>query len=102
MVLILNNIDEALVAMRKIYLHCHGGIGRTGTTVGCWLVRHGLDGEAAFARLNSLYRTAEQSNFFPRSPEMDAQVLFILDWKESTPAVHFPLLHEQDCRAAIE
>lgn len=83
MVSLLDFIDTALAAGRKIYLHCLGGIGRTGTTVGCWLVRHGLTGETALARLNVLYRTSEQSSYFPRSPEMDAQVLFILDWKET-------------------
>jgi len=85
MVSLLDGIDAALSTGRKIYLHCLGGIGRTGTVVGCWLARHGLTGEAALVRLNSLYRTSEQSNFFPRSPEMDAQALFILDWKEATP-----------------
>ncbi len=80
---LLDAIDEALAAGRTIYLHCLGGIGRTGTTVGCWLVRHGMSGEEALAHLNSLYRTAEQSKTYSRSPEVDAQVNFILDWKES-------------------
>jgi hypothetical protein len=29
-----------------------------------------------------MYRTAEQSHFFPRSPETDAQAKFILGWVE--------------------
>ena len=82
MVILLDDIDAALAAGRIIYLHCWGGIGRTGMAVGCWLVRHGLTGEAALARLNELYRTAEQSSIFPRSPEMDVQVAFILNWSE--------------------
>ena len=86
MVGLLDLIDSALAAGRKVYLHCLGGIGRTGTTVGCWLGRHGRTGEAAFSRLNALYRTSEQSSYFPRSPEMDAQTLFVLDWKESSPS----------------
>jgi len=80
MVLLLDDIDAALAAGRMTYLHCWGGIGRTGMAVGCWLVRHGLTGEKALARLNVLYRTAEQSSLFPRSPESDAQVAFILNW----------------------
>ena len=83
---ILNSIDAALSAGRKVYLHCMGGIGRTGTVVGCWLARHGLTGEEALRRLNALYRASEQSRFFERSPEVDAQVLFVLDWKEATPS----------------
>jgi len=34
---ILNKIDELLCNGEKIYLHCWGGIGRTGTVVDCWL-----------------------------------------------------------------
>jgi protein-tyrosine phosphatase len=79
---LLDAIDAALSAGRKIYLHCWGGIGRTGMTVGCWLVRHGLTGGQALIRLNELYRTAEQSRLFPQSPETSAQVKFILDWKD--------------------
>ena len=39
---ILDAIDTALAARRPVYVHCWGGIGRTGTVVGCFLVRHGL------------------------------------------------------------
>jgi hypothetical protein len=45
-VAILDAIDEHLREGRVIYLHCWGGIGRTGTIVGCWLVRHGWQGRA--------------------------------------------------------
>ena len=86
-VALLDSIDHALASGRKVYLHCWGGIGRTGTAVGCWLVRHGLTGEAALARLNLLYGTSEQSSYFSRSPETDAQVNFILDWNEPSPTV---------------
>lgn len=82
MTILLDAIDAALSDGRKVYIHCWGGIGRTGTTVGCWMVRHGLTGEAALARLDELYQTTQQSNIFPRSPETDAQVAFILKWKE--------------------
>jgi Cyclin-dependent kinase inhibitor 3 (CDKN3) len=79
---LLDALDAALADGRKVYLHCWGGIGRTGTTVGCWLVRHGLSGGQALVRLNELYQTSEQSRIFPRSPETDAQVNFILGWVE--------------------
>jgi hypothetical protein len=82
MVTLLDAIDAALSAGRKVYLHCWGGIGRTGMTVGCWLVRHGLTGGQALIRLNELYRTAEQSRLYHQSPETDAQVQFILSWVE--------------------
>ena len=82
MTALLDSLDAALDAGNKIYLHCWGGIGRTGTAVGCWLVRHGLTGDQALIRLNELYQTAEQSHNYPRSPETDAQVNFILGWVE--------------------
>ena len=46
---ILDAIDEALDAGRNVYVHCWGGIGRTGTVVGCWFVRHGMTGDEALA-----------------------------------------------------
>jgi len=82
MAALLDALDAALESGHKVYLHCWGGIGRTGTTVGCWLVRHGLSGSQALIRLNELYREAGQSRNFPRSPETDAQVNFILGWME--------------------
>ena len=82
MATLLDAIQAALDAGRKVYLHCWGGIGRTGITVGCWLVRQGMTGGQAIIRLNELYRTAEQSHHFPQSPETVAQMRFILEWRE--------------------
>ena len=82
MAVLLDALDAALAAKRKIYLHCWGGIGRTGTTVGCWLARHGLTGGQALIRLNEFYRTSEQSRTYRQSPENDAQVRFVLGWVE--------------------
>ena len=51
---VLDMLDTALQAGQAVYLHCWAGIGRTGTVVGCYLVRHGLTGEQALARLVTL------------------------------------------------
>jgi len=83
MIRILNFIDSSLAAGHNLYLHCYGGIGRTGTVVGCHLVRHGLTGHQALERLTNLYATASQSRFYPYSPETIEQVQFILDWHET-------------------
>lgn len=83
MVKILDTIDSALAAGHKIYLHCWGGIGRTGTTVGCYLVRHGLSGQEALGKLASIYKTASQSKLHPFSPETQEQFDFILNWHEA-------------------
>ena len=51
---ILDSIDASLAAGEVVYVHCLAGIGRTGTVIGCYLVRHGLSGEEALARVEAL------------------------------------------------
>jgi hypothetical protein len=78
----LDAIDSALAADRKIYVHCWGGIGRTGTTVGCYLVRHGRTGAQALRQLEEWWQNVPKSSRHPTSPETKAQMQFVLDWKE--------------------
>jgi protein-tyrosine phosphatase len=78
---ILDTLDQSLKDGRKIYVHCWGGVGRTGTTVGCYLVRHGRPGEEALAQLANWWQHVPKHSLHPRSPETDEQVNFILDWK---------------------
>jgi protein-tyrosine phosphatase len=77
---ILELIEAEHAAGRTVYVHCWGGVGRTGTVVGCHLVRSGLDGKAALARLAELWRTVEKCDWCPDSPESDEQRAFVLDW----------------------
>jgi len=77
---ILDQIEESLGTDRKVYLHCWGGIGRTGTTVGCYLVRQGLDGNAALRQLPDWWREVPKSQIHPNSPETREQANFVLDW----------------------
>ena len=77
---ILNTIDAELQAGRKIYLHCWGGIGRTGTTVGCYLVRRGSTGEQALRQLAEWWRRVPKSILHPYSPETREQADFIRNW----------------------
>jgi hypothetical protein len=79
---ILDTIAEYLRAGRKIYLHCWGGIGRTGTTVGCYLVRQGKTPEGALAQLSAWWRGVPKSQIHPHSPETREQVNFIRSWAQ--------------------
>lgn len=82
MAAILDTLDGALAAGEIVYVHCWGGIGRTGTVAGCWLVRHGASGEAALATVAARFATVGKAYRVPRSPETDAQVAYILGWEE--------------------
>lgn len=79
---ILDTIDQSLLAGKKIYLHCWGGIGRTGTTVGCYLVRRGRTGEEALRQLAEWWHTVPKSHIHTRSPETHEQAEFIRNWSK--------------------
>jgi Dual specificity phosphatase, catalytic domain len=88
---ILDEIDQVTTTNNnnngnnKVYVHCRGGIGRTGTVIGCHFVRrHGWSGEEALQRVNALFQTyssrsAERSWSSPETPE---QMDFVRNWKE--------------------
>lgn len=83
MIAALNAIDAALANGHKVYLHCWGGVGRTGTTVGCYLVRHGKIGQQALEQIAAWWKDVPKHRLYPRSPETEQQVKFILNWDES-------------------
>lgn len=73
---ILDLIDLELKSNRGVYLHCIGGTGRTGTVVGCYLIRHGMaDRENVFEKIRLLRKDGKQS------PETKEQEAFIMNWK---------------------
>lgn len=76
---ILDDVDAALAAGEGVYVHCWGGIGRTGTVVGCWLVRHGLDDGDPIRRIAEL-RQLVLDSFMP-SPQTTAQRQMVTGWK---------------------
>ena len=81
---ILDAIDDALDESKTVYVHCWGGVGRTGTVVGCWLVRHGHKGDEALRQLTEWWQgMPEMKRFFhPDSPETREQQEYVRTWRE--------------------
>jgi len=78
---ILDDIDRSLSEGSPVYVHCWGGKGRTGTVVGCYLMRHGLaDTRTVLAMIEDLRQPDERAH--EPSPETDAQRRMILAWHE--------------------
>ena len=110
MLAVLDAIDIALCEGHGVYIHCWGGVGRTGTVVGCWLKRH-LDGKICQAyptvskTLDDLWKECPKSLKKPRSPETKEQQAYIDNWQEpnqdSLPQDHrfwnyLPITRRQD------
>jgi hypothetical protein len=78
MIHILDTIDTAIAAGQAPYVHCYGGVGRTGTVVGCYLVRHGLSGQDALRSIAAWRSGTPEAHRM--SPETQAQRDMVLGW----------------------
>ena len=81
-VAILDCMDTALNAGHTVYVHCWGGVGRTGTINGCWLVRHGMTGEQALAQLAAWWSKVQKFSRKPHCPETHEQREWVRTWAE--------------------
>ncbi|HOX38706.1 MAG TPA: protein phosphatase [Candidatus Brocadiia bacterium] len=77
---ILDAIDGCMSRGMAVYVHCWGGHGRTGTVVGCWLVRHGMTGEQALEEIERLRRQYNELRGWP-SPQAPDQISMVEYWK---------------------
>jgi len=80
MATILDELSAALAAGHGVYVHCWGGVGRTGTTIGCYLVQQGLSGEQALARIARWWQQVPKRTYHPRSPETRDQIEYVRGW----------------------
>lgn len=77
MIEILDFIDSRISAGKPVYLHCWGGLGRTGVVAGCWLRRHGE--EKPVARIHKL--RSRTVNAYEGSPQSSEQFRLIANWQ---------------------
>ena len=79
---LLETIDAEIRSGKTVYVHCRAGIGRTGTTIGCWLAEHpdvAAPG-SALERLRKLWSQCSKSAY-TTSPETSAQADYIRGWE---------------------
>lgn len=68
------------------YIHCAGGIGRTGVIVGCYLVERGMTGDDALAQTQAWWKTMHKYPQYAdrESPCTAKQKEFVRGWSRMT------------------
>lgn len=78
---IMDALRDSIGTQPAVYVHCWGGIGRTGTVVGCWLRECGHDPESALVHVQHLYAShMPKVRIHPESPQTPAQKDYIRNW----------------------
>jgi protein-tyrosine phosphatase len=73
---------------KTVYIHCRGGVGRTGTVVGCYLVERGYSSDGALDLVQRLFHEMSPEklrNHPDGSPETEAQREFVRQWARKRP-----------------
>jgi protein-tyrosine phosphatase len=83
---ILAYLEAELEEGQCVYVHCWGGIGRTGTVMGCYWVESGLTGEQALAKIAEHWQVMAKRRRFPHSPQTEAQLDFVRSWSPTRKA----------------
>lgn len=97
---ILDAIDGELAVGGRVYLHCWGGRGRTGTAAACWLIRHAVAAShTAVDHLQILVSHA--ADLFRPTPENELQRQFVGTWDARAGRLPPPASYESWLSYAI-
>ncbi len=72
-------IEIAIANDEAVYVHCLGGIGRTGTVLGCYAIHSGASAEQVLPELAELRRHTGRAT--TKSPETSEQRDFVTNWR---------------------
>jgi protein-tyrosine phosphatase len=87
---ILDSVDNSIQNNKPVYIHCWGGVGRTGMAVACYFIRRGFSADDALLRVANLFSTRPPSYFQVTSPETPEQFEFVRNWWEEKPTPRKP------------
>jgi ADP-ribosyl-[dinitrogen reductase] hydrolase len=88
-------IDRAMAEGGITYVHCWGGVGRTGLAVACWLQERGQTPDEALADLADKWRSCAKSQRMPNSPETAEQVRWVKEWPLHRSTLHVPTTRDR-------
>jgi len=88
-------IDRAMAEGGITYVHCWGGIGRTGLAVACWLQNRERTPDQALTDLADKWRSCAKSQWKPDSPETPEQVKWVKEWPLHRSKLHLPTTRER-------
>lgn len=79
-------ITRALEAEELVYVHCWGGVGRTGTVISCRLIEEeGISGGEAIEKLKTLRAHTRRAHRY--SPETSRQREMVRNWRAEDTSV---------------
>jgi ADP-ribosyl-[dinitrogen reductase] hydrolase len=88
-------IDRAMAEGGITYVHCRGGVGRTGLAVAGWLQERGQTPDEALSDLADKWRSCAKSQRMPNSPETPEQVRWVKEWPLHRSRLHLPTTRER-------
>ncbi len=83
MKMILAAIEIAVADHEGIYIHCRGGVGRTGTVLGCLGIHRGVPHSEILERIQQMRSGTKRRKL--RAPETEHQREFIGQWRVADP-----------------